>query len=228
MILAPLNITDTMKKLTFVIIFMTVFLNSFSQLEYAVNKQPSSIPVHVLGDLSFSGSGSVLLHTPNGVQLAGGFKMRLFMGKRISFDTDILFGRDYIHAGPGLFGIPVWILFLGGTSDETTFSEELFYYAVMALSAEHISYHIPCKNNLDISPYISLLRYKSAYEFEKSPDRVITEEQLSFAVGLEINKYYKRFVLSPYIEYNIGYTDHIPGINAGVYCGIYFPNKRIK
>jgi hypothetical protein len=50
-------------------------------------------------------------------------------------------------------------------------------------------------------------------------------EQFSFASGLQINKYFGRFVLSPYAEYNIGYEDHISGFNIGVYCGIYFPGK---
>ncbi len=50
-------------------------------------------------------------------------------------------------------------------------------------------------------------------------------EQLSFTSGVQINKYFGRFVLSPYTEFNVGYKDKIPGFNIGVYCGINFPVK---
>jgi hypothetical protein len=53
-------------------------------------------------------------------------------------------------------------------------------------------------------------------------------ENFCFATGLELNKYYKRFLLAPYLEFNIGYQDHVPGMNAGTYCGMFFPNKRVK
>ena len=109
--------------------------------------------------------------------------------------------------------------------DEGDLQDFLFAVAAIALSFEHISYHIPVKDNLDISPYVSLLRYKYAYEHGNYSDNDFIGEQMSFASGVQINKYFGRFMLSPYAEYNIGYKDHIPGFNFGVYCGIYFPTK---
>ena len=64
------------------------------------------------------------------------------------------------------------------------FSDFLFIAAGLILSAEHISYHIPVKGSTDISPYLSLLRYKSAYEYGKYSNTNMTNEQLSFAAGL--------------------------------------------
>jgi len=49
---------------------------------------------------------------------------------------------------------------------------------------------------------------------------------MSFASGVQLNKYFGRFVLSPYAEYNIGYRNHIPGYNIGVYCGVHFLHKK--
>jgi hypothetical protein len=109
---------------------------------------------------------------------------------------------------------------------EASISELLFMAAAMVLSAEHISYNIPVKSSMDISPYLSLLRYKSSYKYGNYSNTDVKNEQLSFAVGLEFNKYFKRFLLSPYFEYNMVYVDHISRINAGVYCGIFFVNKR--
>ena len=217
------------KAIQFLALMMTCSILSSQTLDI-VNNQQFSRPVHAFGDFSISVSPDILFNTPNGLQFAGGLKLRMFMGKRISFDTDLVFGRDYAHGGPGIIGIPAWILVIGAfdsEGEERSFSELLFIAAAMALSAEHVSCHLPVKNSLDISPYLSLLRYKSAYEYGKYSNTNVTNEQLSFALGLEVNKYYNRFMLSPYIECNVGYVDHIPGINAGVYCGIYFPNKKL-
>src|SRR5664280_1081879 len=194
---------------------------SFSQTENEINYQRFSLPNHAFGDICISVAPSLLYNTPNVLQLAGGFKLRMFLGKRVSFDTDMVFGRDYIHAGPGIIGIPAWILVVysfGNESDDSPISELLFIAATMVLSAEHTSLHFPVRNSFDISPYLSLLRYKSSYEYGHYSNTGRTNEQLSYAIGLEVNKYFNRFVFSPYVEYNVGYVDHTAGINAGLYC----------
>jgi len=215
-----------MKKNFFVFTFILISTTSFCQELITDSIHKIIYPVHVAGDFSIAGSPNILFNTPNGVQFAGGLKLRMFLGKRISFDTDIVFGRDYFHAGPGIIGLPLWILFFRpqglNASDNTTFSEFLFYLAAMVLSAEHVAYHIPAKSVLDISPYMSLLRYKSSYKYGDYTNPNYAGDQFSFALGVEINRYFKRFQLSPYIEYNVGYADHISGINTGVYCGYYF------
>ena len=185
-------------------------------------------PEHALGDVSLAVSPNILVNTPNAMQFAGGVKLRMFMGKHVSFDTDLVFGRDYFHAGPGIIGIPVWLLALGSSGENTefdSFSQLLFVVVAMALSAEHTSFHLPV-SSFEISPYISLLRYRSAYEYGHYSNTNMTNEQLSFAIGVELNKYIKKFELSPYVECNAGYKDHRAQVNAGIYCGIYIFNKR--
>jgi hypothetical protein len=218
-----------MKRNLFVFTFVLLSSFSFCQELKTDNSQTVNYPAHATGDFSIAGSPNILFNTPNGTQFAGGLMFRLFLGKRISFDTDIAFGRDYLHAGPGIIGLPVWFLFCRpqglSTNYDAPFSDFLFYIVAMVLSAEHIAYHIPVNSELDISPYMSLLRYKSSYKYGDYYNPKYAGEQFSFALGLEINKYFKRFQLSPYVEYNIGYTDHISGFNTGVYCGYYFRRK---
>jgi len=223
-----------MKKylLVFILFQVCSCLSTFSQLEYY--KPDTNRNCHKAGEMILSASPNVLLKTPNGVQFAGGLKFQIFLGKRFSVDADMVFGRDYFHAGPGTIGLPLCLL-AGGSffknqefsfgDGEGSFTDFLFSAAIIALSFEHVSYHIPVYKNLDISPYLSLLRYKYAYEYRNYSDSEFIGEQLSFASGVQINKYFGRFVLSPYAEYNIGYSDHISGCNIGLYCGIYFPNK---
>jgi hypothetical protein len=184
---------------------------------------------HRAGDFVISGSPNLLFNTPNGTQFAGGLKIKAFISKRISVESDIVFGRDYVHAGPGLIGIPVGLLTFGyGSGDgegAQSLEEFLFYLGAIVLSFEHMAYNIPLQKNVDIAPYISLLRFKSAYEYGNDTNPAFAGEQVSFAAGIEVEKYFGRFVLSPYAEFNVGYTDHLAGYNVGVYFGILFPVK---
>jgi hypothetical protein len=92
---------------------------SFSQFADVFTNQRYSTPDHVFGDITISVSPNLLFNTPNVFQMAGGLKLRMFMGKRVSFDTDIVFGRDYVHGGPGIIGIPAWILVFGSNNIES-------------------------------------------------------------------------------------------------------------
>jgi hypothetical protein len=207
----------------------SIYRISYSQFEYY--KPDTTKNIHRSGDFIASASANVLLKTPNGQQMAAGVKMQLFLGKKFSVDGDLVFSRDYVHFGPGLIGLPLGLLAMGSENgvlfgdNGDGLTEFLFSIAAIALSFEHISYHIPLKNKLDISPFVSILRYKYAYKYGDSSGTNYIGEQLSFATGVQFNKYYGRFVLSPYAEYNIGYKDGISGFNLGVYCGIYFPAK---
>jgi hypothetical protein len=185
--------------------------------------------LHKAGDVSVALSPDILFNTPNGTQLAGGLKLRMFIGKRFSFDTDLVLSRDYVHLGPGLIGIPIWIsLFRPGIfsgEQENTLSDLLTMGLLMLLTAEHTAYHIPVKESADISPYVSAVRLKQANKYGNSDSSDDNGVQFCFAIGLEVNKYFKRFILSPYAEYDIGYSNHISGFNTGIYCGYYFPTR---
>jgi hypothetical protein len=189
--------------------------------------QISKIKNHGKGQSMLLFSPTVLLNTPNGVQIAGGIKYQLFLSERFSMDADFVISKDYWHLGPGLIGLPLGLLFISQSSaiDSDSWFTFLFGVAAVVLSFEHMSYHIPVNSNSDISPYVSLLRYKSSYEHYTRSDTTFVGEQLSFAAGVQINKYFGRFVFSPYGEYNLGYKDLVSRFNVGVYLGIYFAGK---
>lgn len=213
-------------KLISVICFISIALSGKSQNSQPVLSQSSTS--HIFRDASFSVSPNVLFNTPNGIQFAGGFKLRMFVGKRFSFNSDIVFSRNYVHFGPGIIGIPAWLIAFNPNeeTEDHTLSELLGIGLIMIMSVEHTAYNIPVKNNTDISPYISILRFKDSYEFENNGNSGDSRQQVDFVAGLEVNKYFRRFLLSPYIEYHIGYNDHIQGLNSGVYFGYYFPVKQ--
>jgi hypothetical protein len=204
-------------------------LNLVGQEQNATDSLPLSYNIHSRGDVSISLSGNRIMNDPFGSQFAGGVKIRMFLGKRVSFDSDLAVGKDYVHFGPGLIGLPLWILGaeLGFSSDEDdSFALFLIKLAAMALSAEHIACHFPVKNNTDFSPFISVLRFKQLDIDDINADPEATYSHTCFVAGLELNQYFKRFVLSPYVEYNIAYDGYVQGFNFGINFGYYIPMKK--
>jgi hypothetical protein len=186
---------------------------------------------HFAGQSILSVSPTLLLDGPNGMQFAGGAKFQLFISKRFSIDGDLMISKDYFHVSPAVIGVPIVLLsFTDAVSVEGRDGITIFLIGLAAviLSVEHLSYHIPATTSLDISPFISLLRYKYAYRPGIETDPFSITDQLSFATGIQLNKYLGNFVLSPYAEYNIGYKDRISGFNAGIYFGYFFDGRNLK
>jgi hypothetical protein len=218
-----------MKKLLITSAIFLYALSLFSQTYNETDPGPTPIGLHSKRDASISLSSGMITNNPFESQFAGGVKIRMFVGKRVSFDTDLMIGKNYFHLGPGIVGLPLLILGteLGFSSDDDgSFGLLLFKLAAMALSAEHIAYHFPVQNNTDISPYVSLLRFKQLTIDDLNIAPEDNYAHASFVAGLEFNRYFKRFVLSPYAEYNIAYDSYIKGFNFGVNFGYYIPVKR--
>lgn len=209
---------------------MFLFASSLSsQTNNETDLLPLQNELHSKGDVSVSLSGNIITNNPFESQFAGGVKMRMFVGKRVSFDADLVIGKDYVHFGPGIIGLPLWILGteLGFSSDEDdSFAWFLFKLTAMALSAEHIAYHFPLQSKTDISPFISVLRFKQLTIDNLNAAPEDNYAHASFVAGVELDQYFKRFVLSPYAEYNIAYDGYMKGFNFGVNFGYYIPEKQ--
>lgn len=216
-----------MKKILIASGILILSLSLSAQYQNEFITRPSQPGSHNFRDLVISVSPDILFNTPNGVQVAGGLKLKMFLGRRFSFDADLVLSRNYIHLGPGLAGIPIWLLVSSPYSyfdgADRSLSDLLATGFFMLLSIEHTSYNIPVNNSLDISPYVSLLRFRESTKKGDYYYPGIVAQQACFATGLEVNKYFKRFLIAPYAEYSVGYTDRIPGFNIGVYFGFYIP-----
>jgi len=218
-----------MKRFLFIIIIVLLFSGAaFSQFDYYVPKdtikqQVKTYRSHVAGDKMLSVSPNILTSHDFGVKFAGGITFQFFLGKRLSIDADLVMGKDYVHFGPGVIAIPLWILAFSQSdfvdNNDLGLDGYLITLAAAVLSFEHMSYHIPVNKDLDISPYVSLLRFKSNMQ---SSDKNIGDN-VSFATGVHFDKYFGGFFISPYAEYTVGYTHHISGFNTGVGMGITFP-----
>ncbi len=100
-----------MKSQLVSLFLLSTCLAGYSQFEYY--KPDTTRNHHRDGDFIVSASSTVLLRTTNGIQIAGGIKMQLFLSKRFSLDGDFVFGSDYFHSGPGLIGLPLGLIAMG-------------------------------------------------------------------------------------------------------------------
>ena len=186
---------------------------------------------HRNGQSMLSLSPTFLLNTVSGPKLAGGIKYQYFISRRFSIDADLVFSKNYVHLSPAVIGLPLAFAYFSdfGNGERGLNSDAFFtfFLAVAAIvgSVEHLSYHIPVNPDLDISPFISFLRYKYDYYENMPVSSYRFNEQFSFATGIQLNQYYGRFVLSPYAEYNIGFKDQLSRCNLGIYFGYYFLGK---
>ena len=223
-----------MKKLIFAVALLTVVysLKGQDRIPYENQIQEKQNRDHVLGEFILSGSPNMMFNYPYGNNFAGGIKISVFVSKHFSFDSDLVIGKDYTHFGPGIFGLPLWLVFFspGGLSFSSEEGDSFFSFlaglVLMIASAEHFAYHFPVASNFEISPYLSLLRIKqlSNVNDQEFPDGIVSGS--SFVLGMEFNRYIKNFVISPYAEYNVTYNGSLQGFNFGIYLGYNFTRKR--
>lgn len=216
------------KKIRILLLALSLPVLLFGQAEFDSGAQPERAVMHQKRDFTvFLSAAHLGVNEPYNATLAGGMKIRMFLGERFSFDSGFLFGKDHGQFGVGTLGIPLWLLgfdfsFVG--SDPLLVI--LLFGSLMLLSAEHIAYHIPAGNRMDISPYVSFLRIKDFGNLDESVSPDGYQSPACFALGLEINSYFKRFVIAPYVDYNVAYQGEPKGFNFGLNVGYYFPTRR--
>jgi len=224
MIIVVKLVTLESKKMKQFLLTLALILISgslYSQDSTVVDTMPIGKTFHVYKDASIALAPAVRWDAPVGTSFAGSIKMRMFLGRRWSFDSELVFGKNYMTFGPGLIGIPLWLI--GFPDSGYNFNDLIFVGIISLLTAEHTAYHIPLKNFADLSPYVSLLRFRVAYG--NNPENpYLNAGAVCFGAGLELNKYFNKFVLSPYVEYSQAYKDKNGTVTAGVYFGFYIFN----
>ena len=165
-----------MKKFTIILVIFFSILAVHAQDNFFEIVPEEQTGLHHKRDFSiFLSTAYLSANSPYNSTLSGGIKMRMFLGERFSFDSGFLIGKDHSQWGFGTVGLPLWMLGMGLFSDEDEDIESqllrtLILGVVMLLSAEHIAYHIPVQNNLELSPYVSFLRMKQFSEVYSPED----------------------------------------------------------
>lgn len=177
---------------------------------------------HEGGHWTLSLSSNYVSHPEADPRLAFGMDASIFMGKHVSLNANMAFGRGYFQGGIAIIGLP--FLLLGGIEDgmgDGSLEDFLLGLALIALTFENMKFHIPLSPNLEISPYFSLLRIKY---IEGGYGGSETDTQANLVLGGSLNFYTgERFFLALYTEATRNWSGGgILGWNSGLHIGVYF------
>lgn len=191
-------------------------------IAYSQNSSPEELtatpPRHQAGDF-YIGATPVYYNNSvvNSSGMAIGIKSKIYLGNRVSFDGDLVLSEDYWHMAIGF--LPICLNFLFQlTDDEVSILLLLFSFGQLAI-------HFPIANQAEISPYVGLGRYSNIADWEDMPK---STEINSFVIGVELNRYCKQFVVSPFVEYSHFYRKPMQSIQFGVYLAYDWHNKHNK
>lgn len=176
--------------------------------------------IHQPGIWSVNLSPNYVYHVNGRSVITGGLDVELFLLPRLSMNGTFMLGDDYMHMNPGIIGIFLIKLLLSGGmgigfGDEygTDLEGCLASLALMILSFESLSYHMYLTRSSDIAPYFSLMRLKSQ-------DLETGESYAYYCAGIKYQQMLgKRFVLSPYVEYDRSYGKNDSWVITGLRIG---------
>ena len=156
-------------------------------------------------------------HTP---KTAYGISMQLFVSDNFSFNSNIIFGENYIHVPIGIAAIS--LAAFSGNADCCTnigYSDDFFEYLFMLLFSEGFSFHLEIADNFVISPYFNPLGFD--YWFEKNN----LSECLIFtgSAGVKFNFFAtEKFIISPFAGYKTSYVYWDRGFSFGLNLSVLF------
>ena len=222
-------------KSTFLLVLTCVILQSQAQNPFTHRYRSLYEP----GNFSLGIGPVLLVNTGAGAPYAGTLTMQYFLGSRFCLKSDLVIGENYVHMGPGLLGIPLWMLFNSGSPSEHYFYsvtdlrdllfEVVSFVVFTTLSFEQMSYHIPITAKSDISPSLSLLRLTIQ---ASEGNRLMLDDEggshIGGAVGCRYNHYLGQVIFSPYAEYAMFYDNDVYNFNLGVTVAYLFQPRRGK
>jgi hypothetical protein len=194
-------------------------------LAQEINGDSLQTSLHAPGDMIVEISPNIITNNIEGSRFAGGFNFEYFVSRRVNFNGYLFIGNGFGHLNLGLLTLPAFVL-LGSKGPGTeihSFQDFVLMVVLLVTVFENPSIHFPVSSGSDFSLNVSPLRI--IWDKVKTDASKGTQAQMAFAAGIRYNKYFGRFVLSPYGEFCFGYSDFNPGINAGIHLGLYIPDK---
>jgi len=186
-------------------------------------EEPTAV-MHELRDWTISASPTYAYH-PNGFpRVVGGLNSMVLLGKYFSLNANMAAGPGYIHFGSGIIGIPAIIM---GGGDiifaDLEFEAFIIWAALLALAFENFNIHIPLTSILELSPYISLLRFKYIKEGYGGQG---FDWNVNIVGGVRLNIFMTdRFFIAPFVEAIRDWGQRgrgFWGVAGGIHAGFYF------
>lgn len=113
---------------------------------------------------------------------AFGITGEYMLGDHVGIEFSAAGAKDYFQFGTGAILFPIALLISGTDSDGDGNSFLLFLIGIASLF-EHTNYHIPLNKNIELVPYVSLLKVRYMYEPESEFDEYIFA---SWSIGTKL------------------------------------------
>ena len=181
---------------------------------------------HEGGNWTLSVSPNFVSHPEADPRFAFGMDASIFMGKHVSLNANLAFGKGYFQGGIAIIGLP--FLLLGASEDgllnDGSMEDFLFSLALVALTFENLKFHIPISHGMELTPYFSLFRIKY---IEGGYGGSEIDTKVNLVLGGSLNIYTgERFFLAPYAEATRNWgSGGLWGWNTGLHLGVYFYGK---
>jgi hypothetical protein len=232
-----------MRRILLISILIVICANLSAQDVHNLNSHKKSSLSLKIGDFGiYPVAQYSFMNKSFGALPVGGAKIRMFYSDRFSFDSDLMFGQNIVRFGAGIAGLLMWIgnIQINTPHDDlrTAFARNLFLCGILLMGCEHFSYHHPIGDFAYISPYISLLRIEhmtkiqdteptfATPELQKAIDRGEPVQIANFALGIELNHYFKKFLVSSFMDFQVAYNTNRYGLNFGISLGYIFARKK--
>ena len=152
---------------------------------------------------------------------AYGITGEYMLGKHVGIEFSVAGAKDYFHFGTGAVLFPFALLLSGTDSDNGLL---LFLIGIASLF-EHTNYHIPLSKNLELVPYVSLLRLRYMYDPESGfDDEIYASWSLGTKLGYRFNN--NLFINASVEGSQLYYSGRPRGIQTGIHIGYIFKNKN--
>ena len=153
---------------------------------------------------------------------AYGITGEYMLGKHVGIEFSVAGAKDYFHFGTGAILFPVALLLSGSDSDGDGL---LLFLIGIASLFEHTNYHIPLSKNIELVPYVSLLRLRYMYQ----PDSEFDEEVFaSWSLGTKLGfRFNNNLFINASVEASqLYYSGRPKGIQTGIHIGYIFKDKK--
>ena len=202
--------------------YMGVFwLFSLPGLTQQVVNSDSTYSLNGPGDIHLQVSPDLMFFNGSDMKFAGGLKLEYFFSRKIGFNGVLTIGNNCGYFNMGIISIPIFLILKGPDEVEfESFEEFLLRLLLIVTVFESPAIHFPINDRSDISLNLSVLR------FRWTPEEVESNTiQVAAAAGLQINLQIGKFMLSPFGDVSVGYSDFKSVITTGVLFGPIFKSR---
>ena len=174
-------------------------------------------------DISFAATTEYINFQQFSPTYAFGITGEYMLGNHLGVEFSAAGGKDYFQIGTGAILFPVALLLNSGDTDGDGDSFLLFLVGIASLF-EHTNYHIPLNKNIELVPYVSLLKIRYMYE----PDSEFNEHIFaSWSIGTKLGfRFNNNLFINATVEGSqLYYSGRPRGIQTGIHIGYIFKSK---